>query len=72
MAKLTSLIRRGSTLRKIPVPDHVDVVAWRLAPNAPERSWEVAGKSFKSGSLVAAQFDDVLANMAEPYALFTH
>lgn len=62
----------GSTLRKIPVPDHVDVVAWRdWLLMRPKEDWEVAGKSFKSGSLVAAQFDDVLANMAEPYALFT-
>ncbi|MDO5049258.1 MAG: prolyl oligopeptidase family serine peptidase [Actinomycetaceae bacterium] len=62
----------GSTLRKIPVPDYVEVGMWReWALMRPQKDWEYAGKSFKAGSLVVALLDDVLAQSADPYALFT-
>lgn len=62
----------GSMLRKVPVPDHVQVSPWRdWMLMLPKEDWEYRDKTFPAGSLVAAPFDDVFADSGDAYALFT-
>ncbi|WP_426270757.1 prolyl oligopeptidase family serine peptidase [Dyella kyungheensis] len=63
---------KDGKLTKIDVPDDANVDAhreWLLIE--PRSDWSVGGKTYKSGSLLAAKFDDYMAGKREITVLFT-